>query len=122
MKARQNADGFAIGFDDDRCDELARAILGEKFEKRGVAKIFFQISPVVEIFGVDFGNGQAIAVKMFGELQEGDIFFANTIENADRADAVVREADDLPARAAQLSLQRLNACRPGMEMLLEQPF
>jgi hypothetical protein len=37
----------------------------------------------IEIFGVDFRDGEAVAAKMFGEGQKGGVFFADVIENAD---------------------------------------
>jgi len=78
LEARQDGDDFPIGFDGLGSDVFASAVLGEEFEKSGVAEVFFEIRAVVEIFGVNFRNGKAVAAKMFGEFEEGGIFFANT--------------------------------------------
>ena len=59
-------------------------------------------------------------MKMFGECEEGDIFFASTVENTNGADAVVGEAHDLAAGAAEFALKRLDACGRRVEALLEE--
>jgi len=82
----------------------------------------FKISAVVEILGVDFRNRQAVPAKMLGECEEGDIFFAAAVKNANRGDAVVGQADDFAAGAAEFTLQRLNPRGRGVEMLLEEAF
>src|SRR5439155_1536587 len=109
LEARQDGDNFAIGFDDLGGDVFASAVLGEEFEKSGVAEVFFEIRAVVEIFGVDFRNGKAVAAKMFGEFKEGGIFFADAVENADRTVFFVDEPDDFASGAAEFGLQRQNS-------------
>jgi predicted nucleotidyltransferase len=83
LKAREDGDDFLVGFDDLGRDDAALAILGEKFEERGVAEVFFEIGTAREIFGVDFGDGKMVLAKMFGEREEGGVFFADVVENAD---------------------------------------
>jgi hypothetical protein len=83
LEARENGDDFAIGFDDLGSDGAALAIFGEKFEERGVAEVFFEIGTACEIFGVDFRDGEIVLAKMFGEGEEGGVFFADIVENAD---------------------------------------
>ena len=122
MKAREDADGFAIGFDDGGGDVFTGAILSEKFEERGVAEVFFKISAMVQVFGVDFRHGQAVAAKMLRKFEEGGIFFATAVENANGADALIGKADNLPAGTTELALQRLNARGGRVEMPCKQLF
>ena len=77
---------------------------------------------MVEVLGIDFRHGQEVPAKMFGELEEGDVFFTAVVENADRAHAIVGEADDFSAGAAQFPLQWLNVRRSSVEVLLEKFF
>ena len=85
LEAREDCNDFAIGFDHLGSDDSTGAIFGKEFEKRGVAEVFFEIRALAEIFGVNFRDGQAVAAKMFGEFEEGGVFFADTVENADGA-------------------------------------
>ena len=39
-------------------------VRAEEFEERGVAQIFFEISALAQIFGINLGNGQPMAAKM----------------------------------------------------------
>ena len=100
----------------------AGAIFGEEFEERGVAEVFFEVSAVVKIFGVDFGNGKAVAAKMFGEFEEGDVFFADVVKNADGAVLIIGQADDFAAGAAEFALERGDALGRRVEMLFEESF
>ncbi len=83
LEAGEDGDDFPIDFDYLGSDAGAGAILGKEFEKRGIAEIFFEIGTVVEVFSIDFGNGKAVEAKVFGEFEEGDVFFADAVENAD---------------------------------------
>src|SRR5260370_33664876 len=120
LEARQDGDNFAIGFDHLWRDIFPGAILGEEFEERGVAKVFFEIGPVVEIFGVNFRNGKVVVAKMFGECEEGGIFFADTVENSNGADFCVSEPDDFTAGAAKFALSRDAALGRAFEVLLAE--
>jgi len=120
LEAREHGDNFAIGFDDLRSDAFARPVLGEEFEERSIAEVFFEIGAVVESFGVNFRNGKAVTAKMFGEFEEGGIFFADAVENADRTVFFVDEPDDFSARAAEFALQRQDALWRRVEVLLEE--
>jgi hypothetical protein len=122
LEAWEDADDFAIGFDYFGCDVCAGAIFGEKFEKGGVAKVFFEIGAVSEIFGVDFGDGEAVAAEMFGKFQEGDIFFADSVENADGMILIVGKADYFAAGAAEVALERDDALCGRVEVLLKEIF
>ena len=92
LKARQHGHNFAIGFHYIGSDAFARPMLREKLEERRVAQVFFEISALVQIFRVDFRHGQTVLAKMPGELQEGDVFFAHVIQNANRALPLGRKA------------------------------
>ena len=122
LEARQDGDDFAIGFDDFGGDVRAGAMFGEEFEERGVAEVFLEIGAVGEVFGVDLGDGETVAAKMLGEFEEGDVFFAHTVEDADGGGFFVGEADDFAAGAAELALERLNARWRRVEVLLEEFF
>src|SRR5437899_1404877 len=67
LEAGQHGDDFAIGLDHLGGDVLASAVIGKELEERGVTEVFFEISAVGEVFGVDFRNGKAMAAKVFGE-------------------------------------------------------
>ena len=68
LKARQHGDHLAIGFDAPRRDLFPVAILRKKFEQRRVAKILFEISALIQIFGIDLRHGQAMLAKVPGEF------------------------------------------------------
>jgi hypothetical protein len=122
LEAREDADNFAIGFDDFWSNVCAGAIFREEFEERGVAEVFFEIGAVVEIFGVDFGGGEAVAAKVFGEFEEGDVFFADVVENADGVVFFVGKTDDFAAGATEVALERDDALGKGVEVLFEERF
>lgn len=122
LEAGQDGHHFAIGFDSLGSDGFACAILGEEFEKCGVAEVFFKIGTVGEVFGVDFRDGEAVAAKMFGEFEEGDVFFADAVQNADGAVFLIGEADDFAAGTAEIALERDDALGGRVEMLLKELF
>jgi hypothetical protein len=115
-------DDFAVGFDCLRSDVRARTVFRKKLEERGIAEVFFEIGAVAEVFGVDFGDGEAVAAKVFGEGDEGGVFFADAVENADGAIFFVGEADDFAAGTAEFALEREDALGRRVEMLLEELF
>ena len=92
LKARQHGHNFAIGLHGLGSDVGAVAMSREKLKKRGVAQIFFEISAVAQILGINFRHRQTVPAKMPGKFEEGDILFAHVIENANRADAFARLA------------------------------
>ena len=57
---------------------VAGAIGAEELEERGVAEVFFEVGALAQIFGIDFGHRQAVAAKMPGEFEEGDVLFADS--------------------------------------------
>jgi hypothetical protein len=99
LKAREDGDDPFVGFDDLRGDGAALAIFREKFKERGVAEVFFEIGAVIQIFGVDFGDGEMMFAKMFGEAEEGGVFFADVVENADGGAGAGGETDNFAAGA-----------------------
>jgi hypothetical protein len=122
LEAREDRDYFAIGFNHLGSNALAGAVLGEELEERGVAEIFFEISAMGEVFGVDFGNGEAVTAKVFGEFEKGGVFFADAVENADGTEFCVGEANDFTAGSAELALEREDMLGRNVEMLLEELF
>lgn len=122
LEAREDGDDFAVGFDGLGGDGGGGAIPCEEFVERGVAEVFFEIGAVVEIFGVDFRDREGMAAKMFGEFHEGEVFFADAVEDADGAVLFGGEAEDFAARAAEVALERLDARGRGVEVALEESF
>ena len=120
LEAREDGNNFAVGFNDGGGDGFAGAIFGEKLEKRGVTEVFFEIGAVIEVFGINFGHRQAMAAKMFGEFNEGNIFFTPAIKNSDGAGFAAGESDDFAAGAAEIALKRLNVRGQRVEMLFEE--
>ena len=122
LEAGQDSNHFAIGFDDLRSNVFASAILGEEFEERGVAEVFLEIRTVAKIFSVDFRNGKAVTAKVFGEFEEGGVFFADVVENADGTVFFIGQPDDFAAGTAEFALERDYALGRRVEMLLEELF
>jgi len=118
LETRQHGNNFAVGFDDLGSNIFSRAVLGEEFEKRGVAEVFLEIRAVVDIFGVNFRNRKAVATKVFGEFEEGGVFFADAVENADGMILfLLASLMILRPEAAEFALQRHNALGRRVEML-----
>lgn len=111
LETREDSDDFAVSFDDFGGDACGGTIFCKEFEESGVAEVFFEVSAVGEIFGVDFGDGQAVAAKMLGEFEEGGVFFADVVEDADGGRFFVGQANDFSAGAAEFALERDDARR-----------
>jgi hypothetical protein len=47
----------------------------KKIKECGVAEIFFEIGSLAQCLGINLRHRQSAAVKMPGELKEGDILF-----------------------------------------------
>ena len=77
---------------------------------------------MVQVFAIDLRNGQSVAAKVAGELEEGDVLFANGVHDADGGVIAAGEAKDGAAGAAELALEGLRAFRGRVEMLLEEPL
>src|SRR6266849_3642798 len=122
LKAGQDGHHFAVGFNDLRSNAFAGAVLQEKLKKRGVSEVFFEIRAVAQIFRINFRDRQAVAAKMSGKFEEGDVFFAHAIQNADGAAFSAGKADDLAPRTAELALEGLHPLDGGAEMLFKKPF
>lgn len=122
LEAREDGDDFFVGFDDRGRDGGALAIFGEEFEEGGVAEVFFEIGAVIEIFGVDFWDGEIVAAEMFGEGEESGVFFADVVENADGGAGTGGEADDFAAGAAEFALEGSDSLDGGVEVVLEERF
>jgi hypothetical protein len=122
LKAREDGDDSAIGFDDFGSDVFAVPIFGKEFIERGVAEVFFEIGAMGEVFGIDLGNGKAEAAKVFGKFEEGGVFFANAVENADGALFFVGETNDLAAGTAEFALERDDMLGRGVKVVLKEFF
>jgi hypothetical protein len=122
LEAREDGNDFAIGFYHFGRDVRAGAIFGEEFVERGVAEVFLEIGAVGEVFGEDLRDGKAVATKMFGEFEEGDVFLADAVEDADGGGFFVGETDDFAPGAAEIALERLEVRCRRVEMLLEKLF
>jgi hypothetical protein len=122
LEAREDGDDFAIGFDDLGSDGAALAIFGEKFEEGGAAEVFFNVGAAREIFGVDFGDGEIVFAEVFGEGEEGGVFFADVVEDADGGERACGEADNFAAGAAEFALEGGDTLDEGVEVVLEERF
>ena len=120
LKAREQVDGGAVDLDHGRGDAIAGAIPGEEFEEGGIAQILLEVGAAAEIFGIDFGDGQGVAAEMTGKFEEGRVFLADVVEDADGAGLVVGEANDFAAGTAEFALYRLDSRGRRVEMLLEK--
>ena len=120
LEAREDGDDFAIGFDGLGRDGCGGTIFCEEFVEGGVAEVFFEVGAVVEIFGVNFGDGEAVAAKVFGEFHEGDVFFTDAVKDADGAVFFGGETDDFAAGCAEVALERLDARGRDVEVALEE--
>ena len=123
LKARQHGHDFAIGFNRLGSNLLAGAIVREKLKKRRVAKVFFEISAVAQIFGVNLRHRQTVPAKMPGKFEEGDVLFAHVIQNANRAE-LLSLASRMILRPEPPSWP-CSGCSPldrRVEMLLEKLF
>ena len=77
---------------------------------------------MVDRIAVNFGNGKAVAAEVTGKFEEGEIFFANVVKDADGGGAGAAEANDLTAGTAEFALQRDDALREFAEVLVEELF
>jgi hypothetical protein len=59
---------------------------------------------------------------MFGEGEEGGVFFADVVEDADGGAWAGREADDFAAGAAEFALKGSDTIDGGVEVVLEERF
>jgi len=122
LEARKCFYDSTIEVDDVRLDGWTGAMLREEMEKRGVAEVFFEVGAFVDGVAVDFRHGKAVTAEVAGEFEEGEIFFADVIEDADGRGPSGREASDLTAGAAELALKRDDALSGFVEMGFEEPF
>ena len=120
MKARQDRNHPSIRVDRARRDFLSAAILCKELEERCVAEILFQVRALIQILGVDLRHRQAVASKMFGKLQEGDVLFAHAVENADRTMLLIAKANDASSRGAKLVANGAQSFGGRAEMLLKE--
>jgi hypothetical protein len=120
LEARQDGDNFAIRFNDLGRDFVSGTIGAEEFKESGVAQIFFEIGPVAQVLGIDLGYRQPVTAEMAGKLEKSNILFAHGIENSDGGVPRAGEADNDAPGTAELALERHNALRRRLEVLLEK--
>src|ERR1700738_1796285 len=120
LKTWQDRHDFAISLHNGRSDVFALAIFRQKLKQGRVPEIFLEIRALAQILAVNFRHRQATPSKMLREFQKRNVLFAHPVQNADRAVSFAAQPDDLAARAAKLSLQRLNALHRRAKMLLKQ--
>jgi len=77
---------------------------------------------VIKIFGVDFRDGKIVFAKMFGEGEEGGVFFADAVEDADSGVRAGGEADNFSAGAAEFTLEGSDTLDGSVEVVLEERF
>ena len=104
LEAWENFQNFFVSGDNGRGDGFAIAIFGEEFKECGVAKILFEVSALVKVLGIDFRDRESMSAKVPREAEEGAIFFADVVEDADGGLFSGGEADDFAAGAAQFPL------------------
>jgi hypothetical protein len=63
-----------------------------------------------------------MAAKVPGKLEEGDIFFAHVVQDADGALILVGKPNNAAPRSSELTLQGLHPRHRRVEMLLEKPL
>jgi hypothetical protein len=97
-------------------------VLREKFEECGVAEVFFEVGTLVERFAINFRDGKTVAAEVAGKFEEGEIFFADAVEDADGMRVGAGEADDLAAGAAECALQRNDTLGGFVEVRFEKAF
>src|ERR1019366_4009941 len=120
LKAWQHGHNLAVGFNHLGSDSLTQTIFREKLKQRGVAQVFFQISAVTQIFGIDFRHRQSVAAKMPGKFQESNVLFAHLVANSNRAEFFADQPDDITPRAAEMAGQRLRLIYRRAEVLLKK--
>ena len=57
---------------------------------------------------------------MFGEFEEGGVFFADVVKDADGAVLIVGQANDLAAGTAEFALERKDVLGRGVKVLFEE--
>jgi len=120
LKSRKSFNDFTVDVDYGRRDYRAIAMFGEKFEKRCVAEVFFEVGSFVERFAINFGDGQAVTAEVAGEFEKSEIFFADIVEDADGGGAGSSEANDLTAGAAEFALEREDTLGGFVEVGFEE--
>jgi hypothetical protein len=59
---------------------------------------------------------------MFGEFEEGDVFFAHVVKDADGAVFLIGEADDFSTGSAEIALERKDLLGKRAKVLREERF
>ncbi len=120
LKPWQRGDDSAIGLDHRCSNLLAFTMAGKKLKKRCIPQVLFEVSSMIQIFGIDFWYGQTVLAKMPREFEERDVLLAHIVQNSDGGDLPARQPYNFAPRAAELPLQRLHLLHRHPEVLLEQ--
>src|SRR5215469_4496199 len=80
LKTGQRGNRLAVGVHHRGSNARPCPVLRQKFEKRRVTQILFEVSALIEVLGVDLRDGQPMLAEVAGELEECDVFFPNTIK------------------------------------------
>src|SRR5271165_414151 len=120
LEAGKHAHDLAIRLDYFGLDGFAGAVLRKEFKERGVAEILLDIRAVAQVLGVYLRHRETVPPKMPGEFEEGAIFFADMVQNANGAMAPAGEPDQVSPRTTELALQGPYAHDRRAEMLLEK--
>ncbi len=120
LKQWEGGDNLPIGVDGTRGDDIAGAIRTQEFEKCSVAQVLFEVGIFLQVFRVDLRDRQTVTTKVAGKLEEGDVFFAHRIDDADGPATRARKANDDAPRAAQLAMEWHYVGGGNIEVLLEE--
>ncbi len=82
----------------------------------------FDIGTGVQVVGVDFGDGKAVAEKMARKFEEGGVFFADVVKDADGFVSRACKSNDLAAGTTEFAMKRDDALGRFVKMLFEEAF
>jgi hypothetical protein len=77
---------------------------------------------LTQVLRINFRHRQTMPAKMTRKFEEGDVFFVDIIENADRAEVFAEKPGDLTRGTAKLALEWLNSPDRRVEMLFKKLF
>ena len=122
LETWKDGDGAAVGVNDLWGDGFAAAVVREELIEGGVAEVFFEVGALGKVFGVNSGNWKAMVAEVAGELEEGEVLFADAGEDANGGVGACGEAENCAARSAEFALEGPHGIRRHMEVMLEDVF
>ncbi len=111
LETWKDGDGAAVGVNYRRRDGFAAAVCGEELIEGGVAEVFFEVGALGKVFGVNCGDRKPVVAEVTGELEEGEVFFADAGEDANGGVGARGEAENCAAGSAELALEGLHGIR-----------